>query len=302
MRFAPSTNLPSTIAWIAAIGIAAGCSATRASSSSIEGAGGEGASSSATGGGGTSDTSSGSGLDFDGGTTGDASSPSGPAEVFAESSSTLYKLNPDTKSVTVVGDFSGCSSVIDIAVDKDGKMFGTTFDGLYAIDRTTAKCTPIASGSYPNSLSLVPKGTVDPNDEALVGYVDSTYVRIDKVTGEITNIGSLGNNGYISSGDIVSVIGGGTYLTVKGNNCGDCLVQVNPATGSITKMLGPLGHGSVFGLAYWGGVAFGFDDTGELFAIDLASLQTTNISTPGAPNDLSFWGAGSTTAAPVTPK
>ena len=56
--------------------------------------------------------------------------------------------------------------------------------------------------TYPNSLSFVPKGTVDPNVEALVGYNGGTYVRIDTVTGAVTSIGNLGS-GYSSSGDIV---------------------------------------------------------------------------------------------------
>src|ERR1019366_8152695 len=115
--------------------------------------------------------------------------------------------------------------------DKAGNLYGTTFSGLYAIDKTTAACKLIASCSYPNSLSFVPAGTIDPVKETLVGYLGDTYVKIDLVTGQVTNVGSLGN-GYASSGDIVSVIGADTYLTVNGNGCGDCLVQVNPTTGA----------------------------------------------------------------------
>ena len=45
--------------------------------------------------------------------------------MFGQSAATLYKLNPLTKQVTVVGDFQGCpTGVIDIALDKNGKMFG----------------------------------------------------------------------------------------------------------------------------------------------------------------------------------
>ena len=47
-------------------------------------------------------------------------------------------------------------------------MFVTTFNGFFKVDCTTAACTSIKSGTYPNSLSFVPKGTVDPNAEALV--------------------------------------------------------------------------------------------------------------------------------------
>lgn len=224
------------------------------------------------------------------------------AEVFAHSANTLYKLDPTTKVVTTIGLFQGCdfSGVIDIAIDKDGTMFATTFAGLYTVDKSSAKCTLVAGGGYPNSLSFVPQGTVDPNREALVGYQGSTYVRIDTSTGAITPIGALGG-GYVSSGDIVSVIGGGTYLTVYGNNCGDCIIEVDPKTGNLKKMIGPLGHAQVYGLAFWGGSAFGFSSFGELFQIDLSNGASTTIPMPSAPAGLSFYGAGSTTKAPLNP-
>ncbi len=230
--------------------------------------------------------------------------PVGETEVFGHSASTLYKLDPVTKQVTVVGDFDGCfgEGVIDIALDKLGNMVGTTFGGLYEIDKATAKCTQIAAGSYPNSLSFVPQGTVDPDVEALVGFEGSTYVRIFTDSGQKQTIGAL-NGGYVSSGDVVSVIGGGTYLTVFGGpeSCSDCIIEVDPKTGAFVKNVGALGHSSVYGLAFWGGAAYGFDAFGELFQIDLTNGTTMNIVIPGAPADLSFYGAGSSTSAPLEP-
>jgi hypothetical protein len=140
-----------------------------------------------------------------------------------------------------------------------------------------------------------------------VGWDESTYIRIDTSTGAISNIGTLGG-GYISSGDIVSVINGGTYLTVFSDTCDDCLIEVNPVTGDLVKNWGPLGHQNVFGLAYWGGRAYGFtsgNDTnpGVLFEIGFGTnnVSTTVIAIPGAPDNLSFWGAGSSTAVPLEP-
>ncbi|MFT3765024.1 MAG: hypothetical protein QM820_05850 [Minicystis sp.] len=290
-----------------ALPLALGCSA---SSGNNNGFGGGGSSGSTTGSGGTSASSTtGAGgddggitIDTDGG-PGDGGNPNEVAEVFAHSPDTLYRLDPDAKTVTTIGPFQNCgffSSVIDIAIDKDGAMFAATSSGLYKVDKTTAACTLIADGSYPNSLSFVPKGTVDPNAEALVGYLGSTYVRIDTTTGQVTTIGAI-TGGYSSSGDIVSVIGGGTYLTVKGNNCADCIIEVDPKTGDLKKMIGPLAHTNVFGLAFWGGFAYGFDDAGELFQIDLATGTSTIIPVPNAPPTLVFWGAGSTTSAPLKP-
>jgi hypothetical protein len=217
--------------------------------------------------------------------------------VYAQSPTTLYKVDPVAKTMTMVAPFGGCDTVIDIAVDENDNGYATTFSGVYKLDLKTAACTLIASGSYPNSLSFVPAGTLDPTVEALVGYFGSTYVRIDTTTGAVTDVGAL-TNGYSSSGDIVSVKGGGTFLTVNGNGCGDCLLQVDPKTGAMIQNYGSVNHSSVFGIAFWAGTVYGFDDAGELFSITWSgtNIVTTNIpTTPG----LEFYGAGSTTSAPV---
>ena len=222
------------------------------------------------------------------------------SEVYGHSDTTLYRFDPTTKQVAVVGPFTNCSSVIDIAIDASSNVFATTFGGLYRIDKKSAVCSLVAKGNYPNSLSFVPEGTLLPNAEALVGYNGSSYVRIDTLTGAVTPVGNLGA-GYESSGDVVSVKGGGTYLTVKGSGCGDCLVEVDPKTGKMTKNWGAVGFGSVFGLAYWAGSAYGFADSGDLFEIQFGATTVNSVKLPvaNAPIGLSFWGAGSTTIAPV---
>lgn len=251
----------------------------------------------------------------------DAKPPTGPAEVFGHSGTTLYRLDPDTRAAQTVGTFSGCNepseAVLDIALDEKSAMFGTTRTGLFKIDKATAKCTKIAAAvgnkEFPNSLSFVPKGTLDANSEALVGYVDDEYVRIDPQTGQISSIGKLdtGSSRLISSGDIVSVIGGPTYLTVKSASndtqcdAADCLVEVDPKTGKILRNFGQLnGKTAVFGVAFWAGAVYGFDRAGNLFQVIVngGSLTLSTITIPQAPAGLSFFGAGSTTAAPVLPK
>lgn len=277
--------------------LASGCSAASGTHGFTGTGGGGGASSSTT----TSENVGGGLINTGGSAGGGTGGSAGDARVYAQSASTLYKLDPVTKAVTTVGAFSGCGGdVIDIAVDKDGAMFAATSGMLNRVDTATAKCTFVAFGIYPNSLSFVPKGTVDPAAEALVGYNGSTYVRIDTQTGAESILGDLGQ-GYASSGDLVSVIGGGTYLTVYGNGCSDCIVEVDPKSGAMKKMIGSVGHADVYGLAFWAGSAYGFDDAGELFQIDLTSGKSTTINMPQKPAGLRFWGAGSTTSAPLEP-
>ncbi|MFO0663299.1 MAG: hypothetical protein U0174_05075 [Polyangiaceae bacterium] len=232
---------------------------------------------------------------------------SGPAEVFGQSDATLYKLDPDTKAITTIGNFKGADdSIIDIALDAAGNMFGVTGSTLYRIDKTNANCTKVASGGFPNSLSFVPAGTLDPSVEALVGYEGANYVRIDPQTGvkSVIKANAL-PNGLQSSGDVVSVKDGPTYLTARGTGCSasDCLLLIDPKTGAMIKNEGLVGYSNVFGLAFWAGTIYGFNDAGTLFSLTLSGgIKSTKITIPNAPAGLSFYGAGSTTSAPVGPK
>jgi hypothetical protein len=225
-------------------------------------------------------------------------------EVYGHSAKTLYRLEPKTKAVTIIGDFKSCEDIIDIALDEKSTLYGVSYSSLYTIDKTTATCTKLRQGHYPNSLSFVPKGTVDPNEEALVGYDRDAYIRIDTRTGASTVIGKLNaGSGVESSGDIVSVKGGKTFLTVKGGSCtaSDCLYEVDPSTGKKLHDWGSIEHKRVYGLSFWGGKLYGFDDAGELFEVTFGSnkVVTTTIPIPQHPQDLSFWGAGSSTSAPL---
>ncbi len=99
----------------------------------------------------------------------------------------------------------------------------------------------------------------------------------------------------------MSVAGGGSFLTVTGNGCGDCLLQVDPKTGDMIQNYGALPHGAVYGLGYWAGTLFGFDANGDVFSINGggdAGLVTTDITI--GDGGVTWWGAGSTTIAPAT--
>ena len=235
----------------------------------------------------------------------DASDASAPKPiVYGHTPDTLYSFDPTTNNVTIVGAFTSCTQgtaaqVIDLAIDSQMNAYVTTFDGFYSVDLQTAACALIKAGAYPNSLSFVPVGTLDPNLEALVGYFGNTYVRVNVGTGNTTTVGTL-TGGYASSGDIVSVEGGGSFLTVTGNGCGDCLLQIDPKTGDMIQNYGQLPHGAVYGLGYWAGTLFGFDANGDVFSISGGGdggLVTSDITI--GDGGVTWWGAGSTTIAPA---
>lgn len=248
---------------------------------------------------------------------GSGGAPAEFTEVFGHSGDVLYRLDPVSLQITEVGPFGNCGSgsIIDIALDEDSNLYGVKFKALYRIDRETAACTlinelPDGDEVYPTSLGFVPAGTVDPSAEALVGYQDQAYVRINLQNGTITNINlnALTAINKFSSGDIVSVKDGPTYLTVKDSNdsCNpncpdDEIIEINPTTGVLIRNFGTIDYPEVFGIAFWGGDVFGFAREGVLFRVVFGdqSVTTNAIAFPNAPPGLEFFGAGSSTSVPL---
>jgi hypothetical protein len=244
-------------------------------------------------------------------------------EIFAHSASSLFRLDPDSREVRKVGDFSGCDGqVVDIALDAAGNLFAATWavgarGALVRVDGKTARCTKIADGDLPNSLAFVPAGVLDANAEVLVGYNLQKYVRIDAQTGKTTEIGALNPNSFgrwfRSSGDLVSVSSGRTYLTAKevpkddpdyGEpiDPNDVLLSVDPKTGKVLSIVGSTGKQNLWGLGFWAGTLYAFSDTGGIFAIDPKTARATAMPTSNSVEGQSFWGAGVTTSAPLAPR
>lgn len=231
----------------------------------------------------------------------DGGSPPGDGVIVAHSADALYRLNPETRELTLVGNFGWpdfADEMTDIAIDKDGLVIGVSFTDVYVVDIETARCTRLstlsgASDSF-NGLSFLPAGTLDPNVEALVGTtVDGEVFRINPQTGATTFIGTYGN-GLGSSGDLFSVEGFGTIATVVDSGGTEQLASINPQTGAAT-VIGPTGVSGLWGVAFWEGHLYGFSDGGQMVELDPATGVATVLDTLPT----SFWGAGVTTAAPI---
>ena len=216
--------------------------------------------------------------------------------VFAHSPTSLYKLNLSTLDLSTIGAFPGCDEgIFDIAISSTGEMFATSGISFFKVDPTDARCTRIMNSQYPNALTFVPKGVIDPDREVLVGYINSLYVEINPLTGAKTVLGDLGD-GYTVSGDVVWIEDKGLYLTFKGNGCDDCLGEIDPLTGAMTGLTGPLGRSNVYGLAYWDGAVYGFDEQGAIFTIDVEDASTVEQPVTSKQPSVEFWGAS---AGPV---
>lgn len=223
-------------------------------------------------------------------------------QVFAHSSSQLYSVDPETLSVTLVGNFvwpNGDNSMTDIAIDRAGRMLGISFGEIYSVDPATATTTLLASlqDSF-NGLSFVPTNPSNPESpEVLIGASTTGLVyEIDPMTGVSTEAGAYGGT-YISSGDIVSVTGFGTVATAKdGVSPTDLLVRIDPQNGYEATLIGDTGVTDIWGLGFWKDQVYGFSNAAGFVLID----TTTGVASSAGQSNISWWGAGVTTSAPVT--
>ncbi len=243
--------------------------------------------------------------------------------IFTQTGRALQLYDPYSKLLRPVGPFSCLPQddfMLDIAVDRDSNIFGATaLDRFVKIDPLSGTCTVVRQGSgveYPVLLAFVPRGTLDPANDALVGYDDETYLRIDVRTGAVTKVGTLNppdaSAPYSASGDLIFAGANGMFLTatVPGTpaDAGDAFVRFDPKTGRRVSFVGSTGYDNLFGLGYWGGRIFAFTTPGEILQIDPRTAKATLVKRidggpvrDGAPSDPVFYGAGSTTVAPETP-
>jgi hypothetical protein len=241
--------------------------------------------------------------DDSGGNGGGDGSSAEQVYVYAHTASTLYKVDPDTLAITMIGDFGWPSSVgsdqmTDLAIDKNGRMLGVSYSRVYQVDPTTAQASlisPSLGGSF-NGLSFVPAAQLgQTGDDILVGTrnSDGKVFRVDPMTGQITQVGDMGPS-YSSSGDTVAVDGFGTVQTVPGSN-GDTLVKLAPSSFAATPIGSGTGFSQLWGIAFWKNKIYGFANTGEFVLID----DTTGVGTMVTQTNEAWWGAAVTTLAPV---
>jgi len=218
------------------------------------------------------------------------------AAVYAHSATELYKVDPDSYAVTLVAAFTFDTTpdeITDIAIDKDGNMVGISVDKLYTIDSDTAACTYVATlDSTFAGLTYVP---AEGQEEALIAAAfDGGVFKIDPVTGNSAVAGNFGG-GLESSGDLVAVKDFGIVATVEvPGGTTDRLARLDPFTFQAT-VIGDTGYAKLFGLGFWKNQVYGFSANNEFVLIDVDDGSATVIEN----GDVSWWGAGVTTLAPI---
>lgn len=229
-----------------------------------------------------------------------------PFKIYAHSSGNLYTVDvADPYTVAMVSNFKfsndGCDhSVTDVAIDRFGVLYAITFGCGYVVDPQTAQTYKLGTlpGSF-NGLTMIPKGIIDPNKDALVGIAQSgQWYRLTLMNGMFSTqlLGQYGA-GYTSAGDAFSIEGVGTYAAVNKQGVGGTvIVEVNPATGAVMSELATLPqYPAIYGLAGWEGLILAFDSNGQMIRIDPQTKVVTQLGNKG----VSWWGAGVGTVIPM---
>jgi len=225
--------------------------------------------------------------------------------LYAHTKDTLYFLDVPAAAFKKVGVFTFNKNkglVTDIALNQWGNLFAVTYGDLFQCNRMNAKCVWLAKLPQEfNGLTFIPEGVIDPNQEALVGIAGKgTWYHVQFGGGKVTlkAIGGYGGSWW-SSGDAFSVVGVGTYATLKKcNGCDNYLAEVDPASGKIKKLIGKTGKAKgLFGLAWWAGVFYAVSSDGNVYVLDVKSGNATKVQGISIPKGVKWWGAGVSTRA-----
>ena len=237
-------------------------------------------------------------------------------EVFiaAHSADFLYRFSAQSESFVDVGAFYGATApldftVVDIAVRSDGRVFATlNDDALYTVDMATAELTRVGGfGISPFGLMVAltflhPSQSPDGTEMLLGANQTGEYYSINTTTGVATLLGVF-PDGYVASGDLVSVAGLGVFAVLKLDETGDVLASVTFLPGGASSLVirgvirdGVAPYTRIFGLAYGRSSLYGFTDAGELLRINPVTALATAVPTPAGVTQL--WGAGVTPLVP----
>lgn len=154
-----------------------------------------------------------------------APSGSGPVFFYANTDTTLYRLDPLNLSTPMarVGDFdcvpSQASVMTDIAVDKSGRLYGVSPAAAWplSIQGSVVHCDakwPLPQDTHFNGLTVAPENTVAAEEVLVGGNATGQLFRIDQGSGATTQVGTLGvdpvtGRPWTISGDMVFFAGVG---------------------------------------------------------------------------------------------
>jgi hypothetical protein len=273
----------------------------------------------------------------------DGTAPSGAPLLYAHTDTTLYQLDPQDigGAAMTVGDFDcvgktgPAKTMTDVAVSKDGKLYGVSEGAAFplTIQGTTVHCD--ATWTLPATrfygLTVAPENTLGPQEVLIGADGEGGLYEIDSTSGTPTQVGTLGVDPktklpWALSGDIVFVANGGNpigFATVRtcppSKACAttDTLIEVDvklikpgkqstmkSVRGDVTRgswctnSASPASFGSLFGIVAYKDTVYGFSRAGDVVEIHNADGSACLVSSD---TSRKYAGAGITTIAPVIP-
>jgi hypothetical protein len=222
-----------------------------------------------------------------------AQPPINEPPIYVHTARTLYKLDPNTYDLALIGDFNVGVDITDIAEKDDGSLVAISFTSVYSVDPASGQATLLWDNFFQdmNALTYLSDGRLLSAD--LAGNV----FQLDMTSNSIF-MWTLGNYGssQTTAGDLVSVDDGTTWgLTKTGGVATDTnnvLMIVNNVNGTGTPK-GPTGFGQLWGAAYSAHRILGFSGAGEIVEIDPFTGAGTLLRTYAG---YSFFGATSSPA------
>lgn len=213
--------------------------------------------------------------------------------MFVHTADTLYRIDGPTFDLEAIGTsgLDASEPLNDLAVTPDGDIFAISASRLYRLDGATGAASFVTDvdGATNVAMTFLADGSL------LAADKEGGVRRIEPDSGAVSELGGYGD-GYGTAGDLVAVADGTMYAVADqgpgGSHAEDnLLLTIDPATGAYETMVGAIGYGHVFGVAYAAGHVYAFTRDGDVIEID----RTTGVgalvrSHPG----VRFFGAGVT--------
>ncbi|QQE10999.1 PEP-CTERM sorting domain-containing protein [Planctomycetota bacterium] len=201
----------------------------------------------------------------------------------------LATIDTQTWQVDVKGTMP--KVMTDIAMDDDGKLWGTDRENMYRIWQNTAKITDITSGTkdFGNALGVVDGEMISLRPDYMMGINTSTG-----------NISRTLRTDRLTSGDLEQ-FNGKTYMVsyyTKNNDYTNVLAELDVNTGRVTD-IGSFGRKNVYGLAEADGKLYAASEN-VIYEVNTNNGHLTKLRKISQMEQI--WGMTSVPETPVIPE
>ena len=166
-------------------------------------------------------------------------------------------IDPSAKFTQIASTFS----FSDIAVSKDGTIFGITPTQLFKIDPVSGLTSFV--GGLPAGVNM---NALEFANDVLYGAGDSNLYAINTTNAGVYLIANLESTGFNSSGDLAFDAPNNRFLATSKGLTSDSLYAVS-LTGEAAK-IGDIGFSNILALMFEGEKLFGFTADGSRIAIN----------------------------------